>query len=92
MSLGLLLSLAGLALVDSTSIGTLFIPIWLLLAPGRVSVRRILVYLGTIAAFYFAVGLVLVWAAPGWPRRSAARSTTARCCGRSSCSAWACSC
>ncbi|MFC3503435.1 GAP family protein [Micromonospora krabiensis] len=61
MSLGLLLSLAGLALVDSTSIGTLFIPIWLLLAPGRVSVRRILVYLGTIAAFYFAVGLVLVW-------------------------------
>ncbi|MGW4500160.1 GAP family protein [Micromonospora sp. NPDC004336] len=60
MSAGLLLSLAGLALVDSTSIGTLFIPVWLLLAPGRVSVGRILAYLGTITAFYFAVGLVLV--------------------------------
>ncbi|MER5332685.1 GAP family protein [Micromonospora sp. NPDC002717] len=61
MSVGLLLSLAGLALVDSTSIGTLFIPVWLLLAPGKVSVRRILTYLGTIATFYFAVGLLLVW-------------------------------
>ncbi|MEU1399793.1 GAP family protein [Micromonospora zamorensis] len=59
MSVGLLLSLAGLALIDSTSIGTLFIPIWLLLAPGTVNARRILVYLGTIALFYFAVGLLL---------------------------------
>ncbi|WP_406077872.1 GAP family protein [Micromonospora sp. NBC_00858] len=61
MTVALLLSLAGLALVDSTSIGTLFIPVWLLLAPGPVSVRRILTYLGTIAAFYLAVGLLLVW-------------------------------
>lgn len=59
MSVGLLLSLAGLALVDSTSIGTLFIPVWLLLAPGQVNARRILAYLGTIAVFYFAVGLLL---------------------------------
>jgi hypothetical protein len=36
MSVALLLSLVGLALVDSTSIGTLFIPVWLLLAPGPV--------------------------------------------------------
>ncbi|MBM0232111.1 GAP family protein [Micromonospora sp. STR1_7] len=61
MTAGLLLSLAGLALIDSTSIGTLFIPVWLLLAPGPVSVRRILSYLATIAAFYLAVGLLLVW-------------------------------
>ncbi|NJP30509.1 GAP family protein [Micromonospora thermarum] len=61
MSGGLLLSLAGLALVDSTSIGTLFIPVWLLLASGPVRVRRILTYLGTIAAFYFGVGLLLFW-------------------------------
>ncbi|MEU9505505.1 GAP family protein [Micromonospora sp. NPDC048170] len=59
MSVGLLLSLAGLALVDSTSLGTLFIPVWLLLAPGTVNARRILVYLGTIAVFYFGVGLLL---------------------------------
>ncbi|MEU1588613.1 GAP family protein [Micromonospora sp. NPDC005710] len=57
----LLLSLAGLALIDSTSIGTLFIPVWLLLAPGPVNVRRILGYLATIATFYLAVGLLLVW-------------------------------
>ncbi|MEV7330037.1 GAP family protein [Micromonospora sp. NPDC093244] len=60
MSVGLLLSLTGLALVDSTSIGTLFIPVWLLLAPGRINARRILVYLGTIVVFYFGVGLLLV--------------------------------
>ncbi|WP_428962851.1 GAP family protein [Micromonospora fluostatini] len=59
MSVGLLLSLAGLALIDSTSIGTLFIPIWLLMAPGRINVRRILAYLGTIAVFYFVVGVLL---------------------------------
>ncbi|WP_416901866.1 GAP family protein [Micromonospora echinospora] len=61
MSVGLLLSLVGLALVDSTSIGTLVIPLWLLLAPERVHVRRILVYLGTVAGFYFGVGLVLLF-------------------------------
>lgn len=61
VSIGLLLSLVGLALVDSTSIGTLFIPVWLLLTPGPVSVRRILAYLGTIAGFYFALGLLLVF-------------------------------
>ncbi|MFC3382719.1 GAP family protein [Couchioplanes azureus] len=59
MDATLLLSLAGLAVVDSTSIGTLFIPVWLLLAPGGVGARRLLGYLGTIAGFYFVVGLVL---------------------------------
>ncbi|RSM83145.1 hypothetical protein DMH04_23680 [Kibdelosporangium aridum] len=59
MSVGLVLSLGGLALIDSTSIGTLFIPIWLLLAPGRVKVGRILLYLGTIAVFYLGVGLLI---------------------------------
>jgi hypothetical protein len=71
MSVGLLLPLAGLALVDSTSIGTLFIPVWLLLTPGPVNGRRILAYLGTIA------GLLLRGrAAPGlgWqPARRRAR-------------------
>lgn len=61
MDLTLLLSLAGLALLDSTSIGTLFIPVWLLLAPGPVSVRRMLAYLGTIAGCYYGVGLLLFW-------------------------------
>lgn len=49
-------SLALLALVDSTSIGTLLVPIWLLLAPGGVTVRRMGLYLGTVAGFYLVVG------------------------------------
>jgi hypothetical protein len=60
VSTALLLSLAGLALLDSTSVGTLFIPVWLLLSPQRISVGRVLGYLGTIAAFYLGVGLLLV--------------------------------
>ncbi len=48
-----------LALADSTSFGTLLIPIWLLLATGRPRPGRMLVYLGTVAAFYFLVGLLL---------------------------------
>jgi len=60
VSTALLLSLAGLALLDSTSVGTLFIPVWLLLSPQRISVGRVLGYLGTIAAFYLGVGLLPV--------------------------------
>ncbi|WP_106362485.1 GAP family protein [Glycomyces artemisiae] len=60
MDLAMAASLAALALIDSTSFGTLLIPIWLLLAPGRVKAGRMLVYLGTIAVFYFAVGMAIV--------------------------------
>ncbi|HUQ54457.1 GAP family protein [Lentzea sp.] len=60
MTLGLVAALAGLALLDSTSIGTLFIPIWLMLTPGRLRLGRFAVYLGTITVFYFAVGVLIV--------------------------------
>lgn len=56
---GLLLALAGLALVDSTSLGTLLVPVWLMLAPG-LRISRFLTYLATVSGFYFAVGVVLV--------------------------------
>jgi hypothetical protein len=49
-----------LALIDSTSFGTLLIPIWLMLAPGRLRKRRILLYLATVAGFYLVVGVVLL--------------------------------
>ncbi len=52
-------ALAGLALVDSLSFGTLAIPVWLLLAPGRPRPGRVLLYLFIIAAFYFVVGVLL---------------------------------
>ena len=60
MTLGLVAALAGLALLDSTSIGTLFVPIWLMLTPGRLRLARFGVYLGTITVFYFAVGVLIV--------------------------------
>lgn len=47
-------------LVDSTSFGTLLIPIWFLLTPGRVATGRVLVFLGTVAMFYLAVGIALL--------------------------------
>ena len=55
------LSLALLALIDGLSVGTLLIPVFLLLHPGRVRVGRILLYLVTIAAFYLLVGLLFLW-------------------------------
>ena len=59
MSLPGLLGLVALALIDSTSIGTLIIPLWLLLRPGW-RVRLIIVYLATITGFYLLVGLLLM--------------------------------
>lgn len=59
MSAAVLLALAGLALVDSTSVGTLVLPI-MILAQARVSAARVLLYLGTIAVFYWLLGLVLL--------------------------------
>lgn len=60
-----LLILAVLALVDSTSFGTLAVPAWFLMAPGRLRPGRILIYLATLATFYAAVGLA-VMAGTGW--------------------------
>ncbi|SDC24089.1 Sap, sulfolipid-1-addressing protein [Geodermatophilus telluris] len=59
MDLALLLPLAGLALVDSTSIGTLVLPLWLMTAPGRVRAGRVLLFLGTVAGGYLLLGVVL---------------------------------
>ncbi|GAA1148539.1 GAP family protein [Ornithinicoccus hortensis] len=61
MTFALAGTLLVLALVDSTSFGTLLIPIWFLLAPGRVPVGRMLVFLGTVAAFYLGVGVALLF-------------------------------
>lgn len=53
-------ALAVLALLDSTSIGTLVLPVWLLLRPGPSPVRRVLVHLGVVAGCYAVVGGVLL--------------------------------
>lgn len=60
MNIELLAPLVLLALIDSTSFGTLLIPLWLMLAPGRPRPGRILFFLGTVAAFYLLLGVALL--------------------------------
>lgn len=55
-----LATLTLLALVDSTSIGTLLIPVWLLMTPGQVYLSRMLLFLFTVATTYFAIGMALL--------------------------------
>lgn len=51
-------ALAILALADGLSVGTLLIPLFFLTAPGHPRLGRILLYLGTITGFYFAIGVL----------------------------------
>jgi hypothetical protein len=60
MSIALIGSLVVLALLDSTSIGTFFVPLVLLLVPGRPRLAPILGYLATIAVFYLALGVLVM--------------------------------
>jgi hypothetical protein len=53
-------SLVALALIDSTSFGTLLIPVWMMLAPGRLRKSRILLFLVTVAACYLVIGVALL--------------------------------
>lgn len=53
-------TLALLALVDSTSFGTLLIPVWLLMSPGRVRLGRVLIFLLTVVGAYFLIGVALL--------------------------------
>lgn len=63
MEIAFILSLVALALVDSTSVGTLVIPIWLLLVGVRLRARQLLLYIATIGLFYFGVGLLVLFGA-----------------------------
>lgn len=65
MTTALVVILLVLALIDSTSFGTLLIPIWLLLTPGRVKLGRVMRYLATITVFYFLAGIALAAGAIG---------------------------
>lgn len=60
-SLAALLGALGvLALLDSTSFGTLLIPVWLLMSSGRLRAGRVLIYLAVVAGAYALVGMVLL--------------------------------
>ncbi|GAA1530582.1 GAP family protein [Brevibacterium picturae] len=55
-------TLVALAIADSTSIGTLVVPIWLMMSL-QPRPRRILLYLTVLGGFYWCIGLVLLAAA-----------------------------
>ncbi|GAA1834582.1 GAP family protein [Microlunatus capsulatus] len=59
MTLAVLGALVGLALVDSTSFGTLVLPLMMLLSP-RVRTRNVVVHLLTLGLFYVGVGVLLL--------------------------------
>ncbi|WP_334122171.1 GAP family protein [Glutamicibacter sp.] len=53
------LSLVILALIDSTSIGTLIIPLLLLLRGRREVIAKVIIYLLVLAGFYWVIGVLL---------------------------------
>ena len=53
-------TLAGLALLDSTSLGTLAIPIALVVRSHRVDRRPMAIYLTTVCLVYLGLGIALV--------------------------------
>lgn len=55
LDIALIGTLAVLALIDATSLGTLGVPVFLVTA--RTALNRIMLFLGTITAFYFVVGV-----------------------------------
>lgn len=65
----LLSSLVVLALIDSTSFGTLLIPVWLLMTSQRVRVDRFFIYLFTVVGFYFLVGMIIMFGANAFMNR-----------------------
>lgn len=60
MNIDLIVPLVLLALIDSTSFGTLLIPLFLMMAPGRPRPGRIFLFLVTVAAFYLLLGIALL--------------------------------
>lgn len=67
VTMELLAQLGVLALIDSTSIGTLVIPVWLILRPGRggSAVGRAAAYLAILGVFYYVIGLALMSGSAG---------------------------
>ncbi|WP_141270122.1 GAP family protein [Kocuria varians] len=55
--MGDLLALAGLALLDSTSLGTLVIPLVLVIARRRVDVGPLSIYFATVVVIYYGLGV-----------------------------------
>ena len=57
--MGDILPLIGLALLDSMSLGTLVIPLVLVIARRRVDAAPLMVYFATVVSIYFALGVAI---------------------------------
>lgn len=71
MDISQLATLGVLALIDSTSIGTLVIPLLMILTVRAVRSRSIALYLLTVAAFYLLVGIAIMLGATALANRVA---------------------
>lgn len=60
MSTALLLSVGALALLDTLSPTILGVTVYMLLSERSKVTGRLMVYLGTVACFYFVAGLILM--------------------------------
>lgn len=60
MTLGLTLTIGGLAVLDMLSPATIGISLYVLLGGGRRLAAPMFVFLGTVAGFYFTVGVALM--------------------------------
>lgn len=58
--MALILPLLGLALVDSTSIGTLVLPLLMVVIAGRADWGSLAIYFRTVVGLYFAIGVALL--------------------------------
>lgn len=76
MTLAIAGTLLVLALVDSTSFGTLGIPV-VMLVQRSVRVRALLVYLLVLSGFYFVLGLALLAGAEGLSKALSSIASTA---------------
>lgn len=58
--MALIIPLLGLALVDSTSIGTLVLPLLMVVIAGRAEWGSLAIYFRTVVGLYFAIGVALL--------------------------------
>lgn len=64
--MGSVIAVVGLALLDSLSLGTLVIPLALIVHWRAVRVPALTTYLLTVAAVYFLLGLGILLGSPAW--------------------------
>ena len=66
--MGSVIAVVGLALLDSLSLGTLVIPLALIVHWRAVRVPALTAYLTTVAAVYFLLGLGMLPGSLAWAR------------------------